>query len=249
MASEDNTKDKRDTLFAIEDPVVEKFTFDENVADVFDDMIHRSVPGYDAIVAMIGLLAERYARDGTCCYDLGCSLGEVTFNILKNINDRSVRIVAVDSSAAMIDKLTERLQENNLQSRVEVSQADIRNVEIDNASMVVLNFVLQFLEPQQRTPLLERIFDGMLPGSILILSEKITFDNRLENEFQINVHHDFKKLQGYSDLEISQKRAALEEVLVPDTFQIHMQRLKDCGFRETYLWFQCFNFISIVAIK
>ena len=249
MTSRKNKDKNRDTLFATPDSGIGQFTFDENVAKVFDDMIHRSVPGYDAIITMIGILAERYAKEGTCIYDLGCSLGEVTFSIIDNIKERRVRIIAVDNSPAMIEKLQERLKANRLQSRVELNLEDIRKLEISDASMVVLNFVLQFLDPDQRTPLLKKIFEGMLPGSILVLSEKIAFEDKQESEFQINVHHDFKKLQGYSDLEISQKRAALEKVLVPDTRNIHMQRLKDIGFSETYLWFQCFNFISIVAIK
>ena len=248
MTSE-NKNGNRDTLFANPDTGIEKFTFDENVVNVFDDMIHRSVPGYDAIVDMIGVLAERYAKAGTNCYDLGCSLGAVTFNILKNIEDRPCKIMAVDNSEAMIARLKERLATHKLEDRVDVVLEDIRNIAFADASMVVLNFVLQFLAPEQRTPLLEKIFQGMLPGSILVLSEKIDFESAGESDFQINMHHDFKKLQGYSDLEISRKRAALEKVLVPDTPQIHLQRLKDIGFSESYLWFQCFNFISIVAIK
>jgi tRNA (cmo5U34)-methyltransferase len=149
----------------------------------------------------------------------------------------------------MINKLRERLIDNELQTKVDLLQKDIRDIDIANASMVVLNFVLQFLEPDQRTSLLRNIYEGMLPGSILVLSEKIAFKDPDENKFQINMHHDFKKLQGYSDLEISQKRAALEKVLIPDSRHTHMQRLKESGFSQSYLWFQCFNFISIVAIK
>ena len=249
MTSEKENNSERDTLFARPDAGITKFAFDESVVKVFDDMIHRSVPGYDAIVAMIGVLADHYAKSGTNCYDLGCSLGEVTFNILKNIKDRQCRIVAVDNSEAMVAQLKQRLSQNKLEGRVEVEQKDIRDIEIANASMVVFNFVLQFLAPEQRSPLLHKVYEGMLPDSILVLSEKIDFENSKENDFQINMHHDFKKLQGYSDLEISQKRAALEKVLVPETPQVHLQRLKDIGFKESYLWFQCFNFISIVAIK
>ena len=249
MASEKNQNNRRDNLFATQEPEIEKFSFDENVANVFDDMIHRSVPGYNAIVSMIGVLAERYIKPGTSCYDLGCSLGAVTFNIMENLKDRQCRIFAVDSSEAMINKMRERLQENNQQERVDLAQKDIRDIDITNASMVVLNFVLQFLEPEQRSSLLQKIYEGMLPGSILVLSEKIAFEDPDESEFQINMHHDFKKLQGYSDLEISRKRAALEKVLIPDTCQTHLQRIKESGFSESYLWFQCFNFISIVAIK
>jgi len=159
MVSEKDNKNERDTLFASPDSSIETFSFDENVAKVFDDMIHRSVPGYDAIVSMIGVLAERYVMPGTCCYDLGCSLGAVTFKILENIRDRQCRIVAVDNSEAMINKLRERLIDNELQTKVDLLQKDIRDIDIANASMVVLNFVLQFLEPDQRTSWLRNIYD------------------------------------------------------------------------------------------
>jgi len=240
---------ERDTLFASPGSGSGKFSFDENVVKVFDDMIHRSVPGYDAILSMIGVLAERYAAAGTRCYDLGCSLGGVTFNILRYIKDRPCDIIAVDSSAAMVKTLEERLEAYGASSRVSVRMEDIRDTRIENASIVVLNFVLQFLEPVQRTPLLRKIYQGMLPGSVMILSEKIDFEQQEEAGFQIDMYHEFKKLQGYSDLEISEKRAALEKVLIPDTEAVHMQRINDAGFSQSYLWFQCFNFISIVAIK
>jgi len=240
---------ERDTLFAGSESPVEMFKFDENVVKVFDDMIHRSLPGYDAIVAMVGVLAGRYVTDRSNCYDLGCSLGEVTFSILQNIQDRNCNIIAVDNSQAMIDALQHRLIESKLESRVTACLEDIRDTKITNASFVVLNFVLQFLSPENRSTVLKKIYDGMLPGSILVLSEKIYFESEQENDFQIDMHQAFKKLQGYSDLEISRKRAALENVLVPDTEQTHIIRLQDTGFSQCFLWFQCFNFISIVAIK
>ena len=246
-------KDKKiggkDTLFAQADSGSRAFSFDENVANVFDDMIHRSLPGYDAILAMIGVLAERYIQDGSNCYDLGCSLGGVSFSIVNRTEGRDCQLIAIDSSEAMIARMREKVASKNLQTRITLRQEDIRDSEISNASVVVINFVLQFLDPEQRTPVLQRIFDGMLPGSILVVSEKIKFDDVEENEFQIDMHQQFKKLHGYSDMEISEKRAALENVLIPDTADTIMQRLHDTGFSRSYLWFQCFNFISVVAIK
>lgn len=250
-----NEKDKnlkqgaRDTLFAQIDSGSRAFVFDENVANVFDDMIHRSLPGYDAILSMIGVLAERYIREGTRCYDLGCSLGGVTFSIANQLEEKTCQFIAVDNSAAMIEKMRERVAGLQFPSTIDIRHEDIRETEISNASVVVVNFVLQFLDPEQRTQVLKNIFDGMLPGSILILSEKIRFDNQEENDFQIDMHQQFKKLHGYSDLEISEKRAALENVLIPDTLETIMQRLESAGFSKSYLWFQCFNFISIVAFK
>ncbi|HEY5601688.1 MAG TPA: carboxy-S-adenosyl-L-methionine synthase CmoA [Gammaproteobacteria bacterium] len=242
-------KSKRDSLYASAKTELEKFVFDDNVADVFNDMIHRSIPGYDAIIAMIGVLAERYARSGTQCYDLGASLGAVTLALEKNLKGRHCKIIAVDNSSAMVQRLQKTVADDARISSVEVRQEDIRDARVSNASVVVMNFTLQFIPLEERTRIIQTIFDGLLPGSIFVLSEKIAFPDNPENDFQIDMYHEFKKLNGYSDLEISQKRTALENVLIPDTKKTHLERLKQAGFRQVYAWFQCFNFISVVAIK
>ena len=242
-------KSRRDSLYADPKQAIEKFVFDDKVADVFDDMIHRSVPGYDAIIAMIGILAERYARPASHCYDLGCSLGAVTLEIERNIKGRDCKIIAVDNSQAMVARLQKIIdQDNNIES-IEVRQEDIRETHIVNASMVIMNFTLQFIPLEERSKLIDGIYGGLLPGAIFVLSEKIAFPDDQENDFQIDMHHEFKKLHGYSDMEISQKRAALENVLIPDTRNSHIERLQQAGFSQVFGWFQCFNFISIVAVK
>jgi len=84
---------------------------------------------------------------------------------------------------------------------------------------------------------------------VMILSEKICFeDSRLE-ELQTHMYYNFKRLNGYSELEISQKRTALENVLIPDTINAHHQRMKQAGFSTSTVWFQCFNFVSLIALK
>jgi len=242
-------QNKRDSLYANFKNEIDRFVFDDKVADVFDDMIHRSVPGYDAIIAMIGVLAERYAKPDTRCYDLGASLGAVTLEIEKNIKGRNCKIIAVDNSKAMVNRLQGIVDMDEHIDSVLVKQEDIRDTPIENASVVVLNFTLQFIPLDERNRIIQTIYDGLLPGSIFVLSEKIAFPDNTENEFQIDMHHEFKKLHGYSDLEISQKRSALETVLIPDTTTTHRERLQHAGFQQIYVWFQCFNFISIVAVK
>jgi len=251
--NDDQTKDKnlrtRDEIYANYHTEVEKFAFDQKVAQVFEDMIHRSIPGYDAILAMIGVLAGRYAKDGTHCYDLGASLGGVSFAIIRNTQNRNCKIIAIDNSSAMVQQLCTEVSKKGLEKSILVQQADIREINIKNASVVVLNFTLQFLDPGERGDVIRNIFEGMLPGSIFILSEKIKFPDQQEDEFQIDMYHEFKRLHGYSELEISQKRNALEDVLIPDTLHTHLERLRGVGFQSVYTWFQCFNFVSIVAIK
>ncbi len=225
------------------------FSFDAQVADVFTDMIERSVPGYRAILTMIETLTEHYAQPGSNLYDLGCSLGGATLAMINGLAAEDCSITAVDSSAAMVERCRKAVKRSHTSRGVAVVEADIRDVEIADASVVVLNFTLQFIPPADRFQLLEKISAGMRPGGVLILSEKVVFrDNHLD-QLLYDIHHDFKRAHGYTDLEISQKRTALENVLIPETIPTHRDRLLDAGFHSVDVWFQCFNFMSMLAIK
>lgn len=239
----------KDQLFSSPLEQMVDFQFDDKVADVFPDMIQRSVPGYASIIQLIGILAQEYVQQDSCCYDLGCSLGAASLAMRKNIVHDNCRIVAVDNSQAMLQRFEKILQKDQGNTPVDVQCTDIRNVTIANASMVVLNFTLQFLPIEDRLLLLKEIYQGMLPGGILVLSEKISFDDPDKQALLTKLHHAFKRVQGYSDLEISQKRSALENVLLPETIPTHLDRLLEAGFKQRHVWFQSFNFISLVAIK
>jgi tRNA (cmo5U34)-methyltransferase len=238
----------RDTIYQNDAPV-SAFVFDEKVAAVFADMINRSVPGYASIVGMIGAFAERYAQRGSRCYDLGCSLGAATLAMRHGIDADDVEIIAIDNSPAMIERCEERLKQDDSSVPVRLYCADILDTPIENASMVVLNFTLQFVPLARRQELIERIFAGLRPGGMLVLSEKIHFEDEQLNALFIDLHHRFKEQNGYSTTEISKKRAAIENVLVPQTLRAHERRILDAGFSSCAVWFQCFNFASMVAVK
>jgi tRNA (cmo5U34)-methyltransferase len=149
----------------------------------------------------------------------------------------------------MTERCREILSQEPTAIPVDVVCADIRDVKVEQASLVVLNFTLQFIPPEQRQVLLDHIYQGLLPGGAVVLSEKLAFEDEREDVFHVNMHLAFKRANGYSDLEISQKRSALEQVLVPDSFEIHQQRLERAGFDRIHRWFQCFNFASLIAVK
>ncbi len=241
-----NAKDK---IFSKPFNKITDFTFDEKVAAVFPDMIKRSVPGYSVLVSMIATLTEYHVQRGSRCYDLGCSLGAVTLAMRHNIPYDNCEIIAVDNAPAMIEDFQKILEKDDATIPVTALLEDVENVHIRNASVVVLNFTLQFIPPVKRQKLINGIFGGMRKDGILILSEKIRFNDEKENELQTRLHLDFKRYNGYSELEISQKRSALENILIPESMDTHLRRLKAAGFSTVYPWFQCFNFISIIAIK
>ena len=225
------------------------FVFDEKVASVFDDMIERSIPGYATIIGMTKVFAERYVRSNTTCYDFGCSTGASTIAMRNGIDKPGCKIIAVDNSSPMIDRCSKIIAEHKSDIPVDILCADIVGVDIANASMVVMNFILQFLSPENRPNMVQRIYDGMVDGGVFLISEKIKWDNDTENQFNVEMYHEFKKLMGYTDLQINQKRKALENVLICDTLQTHRDRLKTAGFSKIDVWFRCFNFVSIAAFK
>jgi tRNA (cmo5U34)-methyltransferase len=225
------------------------FRFDSKVAEVFADMISRSVPGYGLTLDMIGVIAKHYVTDNSRCYDLGCSLGASTLAIRHNIEAANSKIIAIDNSTAMIEQCRVNLAASNTLAPVDLRVEDILETSFDNASLVTMNFTLQFIDSTERLALLRRIADGMNSAGALVLSEKVALPGSMEQALMTDLHHGFKASMGYSQLEIAQKRQSIENVLIPDTIESHKERLHEAGFSQVHVWFQCFNFISLLAIK
>ncbi len=238
----------RDDLFAspLSDPGL--FRFDASVASVFPDMINRSVPGYATVVGMTGTLAAQHARPGSRIYDLGCSWGASLLSVAREPACDRCELIGIDNSEAMLEQASSHLAQFPETSRIELQHADVLDTPLDNASVVIMNYTLQFIPIEKRETFLKRIREAMMPGDVLILSEKLTLPDPRLNEYLIDLHHDFKRQQGYSDLEIAQKRQALEDVLVPETREAHVARLNAVGFSRCDVWFQCLNFGSLIAI-
>ena len=239
----------KDDIYANQLDWVENFTFDESVANVFQDMITRSVPGYRTTLAMIGVIASRFVQKDSKIYDLGCSLGAGTMIAANANKEVDYEVIGVDTSQPMLERCLQIIKSNPPHAPVTLRLDDIRETEIHNASVVILNFTLQFIPVEHRQEMIRKIFDGLTPGGALVLSEKIHFETPEKETLLYQLHHDFKRRNGYSDLEISQKRSALEDTLITETLQSHTKRLKEAGFAGVYSWFQCFNFASVVAVK
>lgn len=239
---------KTDDIFATPQ-AIKDFEFDQKVVEVFPDMIKRSVPGYTEIINGIGEIAKQNVQNHSHIYDLGCSLGAASLAIRQRISAENCTIFAIDNSKAMVERCRLIQANYNFNTSIEVIEADINKVEMTNASMVILNFTLQFLPREQRQPLVNKIYQALLPGGCLVLSEKLAMQHKPLDEKVIELHHDFKKRNGYSDMEIAQKRAALENVLLPDSRETHYQRFANAGFNQFDTWFQHYNFASFLAIK
>ena len=233
----------RDRLYASPRSQIVDFVFDESVARAFPDMIRRSVPGYETVIPMTGLIAARHATDGCNCYDLGCSLGATSAAILEYLDTRDCRVIAVDNAEAMVRGARDVLTD----PRATIVQADVRELPIERAGAVVLNYTLQFVPRDERLGLLTRIHDGLLSTGVLVLSEKVVDENEHDQHALDELHLAWKRANGYSELEVAQKRAALERVLLADSVETHRKRLRAAGFSRVLVWFRCLNWASLLA--
>ncbi|MDN3556704.1 carboxy-S-adenosyl-L-methionine synthase CmoA [Halomonas maura] len=239
----------RDAIFSTPLDRVARFSFDERVVACFPDMIRRSVPGYGQILAMLGPLARRHLRHGGHVYDLGCSLGAAGLALAGQLPPEAFRYTGVDLSPAMVERAGETLGAECPEHAMSVVEGDIRTLDYAPSGMILLNFTLQFLAPGDRDAVITRLHEALEPGGVLVLSEKVVAEDEQDNAWLVERYHDFKRANGYSELEISQKRTALENVLVPDTLGGHHARLARAGFSRSLTWFQYLNFASLIAFK
>ncbi len=239
----------KDRIFAGKKDNSEPFKFNREVARVFDDMLNRSVPLYGESIKRQAQIASDYYQDQSRIYDLGCSNGNLGLLILDRMKDRKFSLIGVDSSLPMIEKYTKRLNDKTGPPAVCLICGLLEDVRIQNASVVLINLTLQFIAPQKRDAVLAAVFNGLNPGGILLLTEKTVHREEILNNLEIGFYKKFKLENGYSELEISRKREALEKVLLPDTIEAHQKRLERAGFKTMEIWLKWFNFASFIAVK
>ena len=239
----------KDEVFKGEIEKASDFKFGANVAKVFDDMVSRSVPYYGEMQRMMAELAADHAQQGTDIYDLGCSTGTTMIG-MDTMVDPSIRFVGVDDSQEMLNKCSAKLAEIGFTREYDLRVADLNNgLQIENASVVVLCLTLQFVRPIYREKLIRDIYEGMVPGGALILIEKILAEDSNFNRDFIKHYCNYKRRNHYSELEISQKREALENVLIPYKLSEDVTLLRDRGFDHCEVFFKWYNFAGIIAIK
>lgn len=247
-----------DTLFTTPLDKTARFSFDEQVVACFPDMIRRSVPGYGQVLAMLPIFAHRHCQfrqtndNGqkvSRIYDLGCSLGASSMALASEFAPTDLQIKAIDLSPAMTEKAEKLLAEHYPHHDIEIITADICQIELQPCDFIILNLTLQFLPSEKREQLLSKCYQALADGGILILTEKNHLQNEQDDAWRVERYYDFKRANGYSELEISGKRNALENVLVTDTLETHHHRLTKVGFNRCLTWFQFLNFASIIAFK
>lgn len=238
----------KDELFRKPLVKVTDFEFDDQVAQVFDDMLNRSIPFYAEIQAMIKDWVSSFYIPGTTVCDLGCSTGSLLAHLGQACPEIR-HLLGIDNSAAMIAKARERFDELQLEPKITLHEGDLREYPLPKSSIIIMNYTLQFIRPLFRHQVVRQIFDALEPGGAFILSEKVLEDSTHLSRLFLEAYYRFKRNQGYSDLEISQKRERLENVLVPYKISEHRTLLAECGFEHVEIFFKWHNFTSFIAIK
>jgi tRNA (cmo5U34)-methyltransferase len=238
---------KKDNIFEEGNLSGLPFTFNKEVTFVFEDMINRSVPGYKTSLKLITQYTKQFYQPDTKCYDIGCSLGASSLSMLQARKD--AQIIAIDNSEAMIRECKNRFKKYLHSQSIQFMHEDVMATKMDNASLIVLNYLIQFLDLEQREQIFDKIFKALLPGGILILSEKIHYKNYFESNRVFKTHHKFKSLNGYSDLEISGKRDSLEGVLITETEKNHFSRGERVGFKNSRKVLSNLNFRTLIFYK
>ncbi len=239
---------KQDQLY-LDGTIAQDFTFNEKVADVFDDMVSRSVPFYQTVISSIAALLKDRLPPGTTVYDLGCSTGSTLLQLSRLLERKDITYVGIDNASPMIEKAQLKSEHFSKSNIITFDTNDITTCPLPNAGAVICNYTMQFLRPLNRQGFLQRIYDLLPDGGILTISEKIISTAPQLNRDFIAIYHQFKKEQGYSELEIAAKREALENILIPFSQQENIEMLKKAGFKEVDTFLKWFNFCSFTAIK
>ena len=239
---------KTDKIFLTKKNKITPFNFNGEVAEVFDDMLNRSIPGYQDLQDIISKFIMEYYRKNTYIYDLGCSTGNTILELFKNMPEGlscDYLLKAVDKSEEMLQRAREKCCKYN----VEWICDGVENVKIENASVVVSNYTIQFVDPDLRFPLLKNIYSGLNNDGILILSEKVSVNEDKMEKIISDLFYNFKLKNNYSRLEIDQKAESLRNVLIPLKVENYFKYLQDCGFKNINIIFKYYNFMSLVAQK
>ena len=244
---------KVDKVFS--DPIrkIPPFTFNEKVAHVFDDMAERSIPFYREVQKMITDLSLTFFQEGSKIYDLGCSTATTTALIYQGLMDRGITdfvITGIDNSKAMCQEAKIKLDSINAsKDHVSITNGDFLTEDIHDASVVIMNYTLQFTDPLNRETLIKKIYNGLRHNGILLVSDKLLQSNTDISRTFVDKYYNMKRLNGYSELEISQKREALDNVLIPYTLEEETALFEECGFKGVDPFFTWYNFTSFICIK
>lgn len=241
----------RDEVFKSKLTQIADFEFNEAVASVFDDMVERSIPNYEEIHKIIADMCRRAYKGGKI-YDLGCSTGttlRIIGEVFRKMEKEVPQMEGIDLSAPMLERARNKIKSHGLQEKITFTQASLEEVNLEECGMLIMNYTLQFVPLENRPELLKKIYNSLKPGGLFIMAEKIVCHEESVNDLITDLYYDFKRRNGYSEMEISQKREALENVMRPITPTQQVDMLKSAGFDKCEMVFRWYNFCCYLGVK
>lgn len=243
---------KEDRLFVASCSGSDDFQFNTEVAEVFDDMVARSIPFYVEQQRMIQEIAKSFFPKNAKIYDLGCATATTLINLCQVIQE-CAGFIGYDNSPAMLKYAQDKVRESKLEDRVDLRlrdlDGDLVTRPLENAGLVTLCWTLQFIRPVHRDRVIRWIYESLPPGGALIMAEKILTQHTHTSRLFIDTYYSFKRRNGYSDNEILRKREALENVLVPYTISENLEMIRRNGFKIVDTFFQWYNFAAFLCLK
>jgi tRNA (cmo5U34)-methyltransferase len=238
------------------------WTFDAEVARVFDDMVARSIPDYVTMRHLVQDLAAAYVLEGSTVVDLGVATGEGLVRVMagppadradatRRPTPTGVDYVGIDNSPDMLARAHERLDglPGVTLIRHDLSLGLPPAVYKHESASVVLDVLTShFIPLDRRYRLFRQVYDVLGTGGVFITVAKVAPTGPFDKLFT-TLYHDFKAGEGYSREEIAAKARSLEGVLVPDRSAWLGQQLWGAGFAHAECFWRHLNFAGFIALK
>lgn len=238
-----------DDIFRGDQSRASDFVFDQQVVNVFDDMVARSIPFYAEQQKLIQTIVSRFSNQGRIV-DLGCSTGTTLLN-LASVTDAPLS--GYDNSQAMLDQAQSNASQHRVGDRIDFRNADLNgdlsDVDLNNTDVTLMCWTLQFIRPLRRDALIREIYRQLNDGGALIVTDRVLTNDTSMNRYFLDFYYDHKRANGYSNEEIINKREALENVLVPYRVDENIELFRRNGFEIVETFFQWFNFAGFLCIK
>ena len=224
-----------------------KWMFDENVAEVFSDMLSRSIPDYETMRDLTFRMARKFIRPFSNVLDIGCSTGLSSQSLIECEEAKKVDFTLVDVSAPMLARCRERYKDN---VRVDVCEWDIKDgCPVQRCSVVLSCLTLQFVPIEYRQSIVSSIYDSLQKGGAFLLVEKVLGSSNVIDNAMVEEYYNVKKENAYTEEQILSKRKSLAGQLVPLTLEWNVSLLRDAGFTWVDTYWRYLNFCGILAVK
>jgi tRNA (cmo5U34)-methyltransferase len=227
----------------------DRWSFDDEVARVFDDMLERSIPQYETMRGLVFEVGKGFVRPGTKVVDLGCSHGGALAPFVSAFGP-SVSYVGVEVSSPMLEASRRRFEKEIEAGTLALLDLDLRRGYPDvQASLTLSVLTLQFTPIEHRPRIVQDVHDHTVDGGAFVLVEKVLGGSARLDGLLTDLYHGLKRASGYTQEEIDRKRLSLEGVLVPVAAAWDEDLLRRAGFRDVECFWRCLNFAAWIAVK